>query len=235
MILTADYHTHTVYSHGKGKIIENALVAKEKGLKQIGISDHGFAHPAFGLTKRKIPVVLDPTLLLNKNDYFKIAKKPKNFTSKKYLLVYFLGAIDSETQSEILKVAKENDLEIVSLMGLNNSHYYTSGPSEFVYLFKEASLIFTDSFHGTVFSMIFEKPFFVFERKGRIKMNSRIESILNILKLQERKISSVSEVKDLFATDYKKAKELLNKERKKSIDFLKEALHNYSFNGDYNE
>ena len=55
MILTADYHTHTVYSHGKGKIIENALVAKEKGLKQIGISDHGFAHPAFGLTKRKIP------------------------------------------------------------------------------------------------------------------------------------------------------------------------------------
>ena len=55
MILTADYHTHTVYSHGKGQIIENALVAKEKGLKELGISDHGFAHPAFGLTKRKLP------------------------------------------------------------------------------------------------------------------------------------------------------------------------------------
>ncbi|MBR1968445.1 MAG: PHP domain-containing protein [Clostridia bacterium] len=55
MILTSDYHTHTVYSHGKGKIIDNAIVAKEKGLKEIGISDHGFAHPAFGLTKKKIP------------------------------------------------------------------------------------------------------------------------------------------------------------------------------------
>ena len=55
MILSADYHTHTVYSHGKGQILDNALVAKEKGLLEIGISDHGFAHPAFGLTKRKIP------------------------------------------------------------------------------------------------------------------------------------------------------------------------------------
>lgn len=55
MILTADYHTHTVYSHGKGQIIDNAIKAKEKGLKEVGISDHGFAHPAFGLTKSKVP------------------------------------------------------------------------------------------------------------------------------------------------------------------------------------
>ena len=55
MILSSDYHTHTVFSHGKGQIIDNALVAKEKGLVEIGISDHGFSHPAFGLTKRKVP------------------------------------------------------------------------------------------------------------------------------------------------------------------------------------
>ena len=55
MILSSDYHTHTVYSHGKGQIIDNAMVAKQKGLVEIGISDHGFSHPAFGLTKRKLP------------------------------------------------------------------------------------------------------------------------------------------------------------------------------------
>ena len=55
MILSSDYHTHTTFSHGKGQIIDNAYVAKEKGLVEIGISDHGFSHPAFGLTKRKIP------------------------------------------------------------------------------------------------------------------------------------------------------------------------------------
>ena len=55
MKLTADYHTHTVFSHGKGTILENAIAAKEKGLVEIGISDHGFAHPVFGLTEKKLP------------------------------------------------------------------------------------------------------------------------------------------------------------------------------------
>ena len=54
MILTADYHTHTTYSHGKGGVIDNAISAKEKGLIELGITDHGFSHPAFGLRKRKI-------------------------------------------------------------------------------------------------------------------------------------------------------------------------------------
>ncbi len=57
MVLTADYHTHTVFSHGKGQIIDNARVAKEKGLLELGISDHGFSHPAFGLNKRKVGVM----------------------------------------------------------------------------------------------------------------------------------------------------------------------------------
>ena len=55
MILTADYHTHTVYSHGKGTIMDNALVAKKLGLKELGISDHGFYHGAFGIKKSKLP------------------------------------------------------------------------------------------------------------------------------------------------------------------------------------
>lgn len=54
MILTADYHTHTPYSHGKNTVAENAAVAMEKGLKQIGIADHGFSHVAFGIRRRQI-------------------------------------------------------------------------------------------------------------------------------------------------------------------------------------
>jgi putative hydrolase len=67
MILTADYHTHTVYSHGKGQIIDNAIKAKEKGLIELGISDHGFSHPAFGLTKRKLPLMKEECLLATKS------------------------------------------------------------------------------------------------------------------------------------------------------------------------
>lgn len=54
MKLTADYHTHTVYSHGKGKIIDNAFSAKKKGISVIAITDHGFSHPAYGMRRRKL-------------------------------------------------------------------------------------------------------------------------------------------------------------------------------------
>ena len=54
MILTGDYHTHTPFSHGKNTVDENAKRAKELGLKQIGISDHGFSHIAFGVRRRQI-------------------------------------------------------------------------------------------------------------------------------------------------------------------------------------
>ncbi len=52
--LIADYHTHTLYSHGKGTILDNVLAAKDKGLKEIAITDHSFRHFAFGVKKRKI-------------------------------------------------------------------------------------------------------------------------------------------------------------------------------------
>ena len=52
--LVADYHTHTLYSHGKGTIIDNVLAAREKGLKAIAITDHGFNHLTFGVKKRKL-------------------------------------------------------------------------------------------------------------------------------------------------------------------------------------
>ena len=54
MILTADYHTHTPYSHGKNTVLENATAAKKLGLKQIGITDHGFNHLLFGLKRKKL-------------------------------------------------------------------------------------------------------------------------------------------------------------------------------------
>lgn len=54
MILTGDYHTHTPYSHGKNTVMENAVAAKNVGLKAVGITDHGFNHVIFGLRRRKL-------------------------------------------------------------------------------------------------------------------------------------------------------------------------------------
>lgn len=55
MQLTTDFHTHTTFSHGKGSILDNAMVAKVKGLKQIVISDHGYGHRMYGINHKKVP------------------------------------------------------------------------------------------------------------------------------------------------------------------------------------
>lgn len=54
MLLTGDYHTHTPFSHGKNTVDENAAKAKALGLKQIGISDHGFSHVTFGVRRKQM-------------------------------------------------------------------------------------------------------------------------------------------------------------------------------------
>lgn len=54
MELTADFHTHTPYSHGKNTVLENATAAQKRGLKSIGITDHGFNHLLFGLKRKRL-------------------------------------------------------------------------------------------------------------------------------------------------------------------------------------
>ena len=54
MLFYGDYHTHTIYSHGKGTVRDNVMAAKQKGLKEIAITDHGLKHIAFGLKNKKI-------------------------------------------------------------------------------------------------------------------------------------------------------------------------------------
>ncbi len=70
MILTSDYHTHTIFSHGKGTISENALKANELGLKELGITDHGFAHPIFGLSRKKVDNMAE--IIKNENENGKV-------------------------------------------------------------------------------------------------------------------------------------------------------------------
>lgn len=72
MKLTADFHTHTRYSHGKGSVLENATAAKNAGLSVIGITDHGFAHPAFGLSSRKIEPLKRDCLLATEQTGVKV-------------------------------------------------------------------------------------------------------------------------------------------------------------------
>ena len=141
----------------------------------------------------------------------------------KYILNYFLGEVSKERREEIDKIAKENGCEVINILD-KNSPFYQTGPSEFLYLEKNAFAICTDSFHSCVFAILFNKPFIVFNRETATeKMNSRIDTLINKFELKNRKFENKITEENL-KHDYTKAYEILEKERKKSFDFLKKEL-----------
>lgn len=176
------------------------------------------------LTGRKdVEVLVDPTMLLTAEEWDKVSKKPKMLKTDKYILNYFLGDLSDQRRKEIDRVAKENNCEVINILD-KNSPFYECGPSEFLYLEKNAFLICTDSFHSCVFAIIYKRPFINFVRDdNRVNMNSRLDTLLSKFKLESRKYNGKITKKDLTC-DYKETYKILEKERIKADKFLRKAL-----------
>ncbi|WP_394870691.1 polysaccharide pyruvyl transferase family protein [Clostridium butyricum] len=176
------------------------------------------------LTNRDdVEVLVDPTMLITAQEWDKLCKKPKQLKSKKFILNYFLGEISYQRKKQIEIIAKENECEIINLMDKRNIFYQT-GPSEFLYLEKNAFLICTDSFHSCVFAILYNTPFIVFEREDNtVSMNSRIDTLLRKFKLEDRRFKECIDNEQLKC-DYSIAHKLLKEERKKSDRFLNKIL-----------
>lgn len=216
-------------SFGVSKVSKESIPLYKAGLKHIkyiSVREEAGAKLVKEIANKKAQVTLDPTLLLSKDEWEKKEKKPRKMTDKKYILTYFLGNISDDRKAEIEKIANKNDMEIINLNDIKQYNYYSSGPSEFLYLFHHASLILTDSFHACVFSIIYANPFFVFEREDKSgpSMESRINNILGMLDLNDRRIKTLKGNKKIFEAKYDNCEEILKKEKKKSIDFLTKAL-----------
>ena len=195
-----------------------------KDFKAISVREEAGKKIVEELTGRKdVQVLVDPTMLLTAEEWDNVSKKPKQLKTDKYILNYFLGELSEERKEEINRVAKENDCEVINILD-KNSPFYQTGPSEFLYLEKNAFLICTDSFHSSVFAILYNRPFVVFEREDKlVNMNSRIETLINKFNLQNRKFTGKITEENL-QHDYKEAYEILEKERQKSNEFLKKAL-----------
>ena len=163
-------------------------------------------------------------MLLNKEEWLKIAKEHKNKPRSKYLISYFWGKIPKERKTLIKQIAKKYNLEIVSIADLKDKKTYTADPSEFIDYINSASLVLTDSYHGTIFSILMETPFFVFERIGGKSMYSRIETLLELTELSGREERDIDLNKEILNIDFSHVKGILEKERKKSFDFLSKAM-----------
>lgn len=176
------------------------------------------------LTGRDAPVLVDPTLLITKEKWLSIAKEANNKPKGKYLLTYFLGGVPDVYIKQIKNTAKKNNLEVINLGDIRESETYRTGPSEFIDYINNCSVFCTDSFHGAVFSILLEKPFIVFKRIGSASMYSRIDTLLNKFELNSRKVENISWGDDVFRIDFSHIPKILDDERKKSLDYLKNAL-----------
>lgn len=178
--------------------------------------------------------VLDPTLLLSADDWRTIAK-PITLTQN-YVLTYFLG--DNEvSRQKATEYAERNNLQLVSLPYLLNQYrkcdkdfgdiqLFAVSPEQLLYLIDHADTVFTDSFHATVFSLIFQKNFYVFKRNISDKMTNRIQSLLEIFGFSERFITEDSEYVDIFYETIRYTSSVkYDLMREKSYNFLCDALN----------
>lgn len=126
-------------------------------------------------------VLIDPTLMLDCCVWSEIAKPPVRPLPSRYALKYFLGS-DSAKVEMFEDYCTRTGLEVVDLLG--DSSFYTCGPSEFIYLIKNSSLVATDSYHGSIFSILFGKPLLMFDRAGsQFDMSDRFDTLADKLGL----------------------------------------------------
>lgn len=143
------------------------------------------------LINKKCDVCLDPTLLVNLNVWEDMVLKKKRRISEDYVLTYFLGEKSQDRKELIEKFAQERNLKIIHMNDKNDEIAYCWGPEMFLQAIYYSEAFFTDSFHGCVFSIIFHKQFFVFKRQdSQENMFSRIQMLLNIVGLENRKIEN---------------------------------------------
>lgn len=177
-------------------------------------------------TNIKIENVLDPTFLLSKEEWRTFAKPID--VQKKYLICYFLSYTSEvisfcKKQAESLKLAplfistKAEDV----LRFPDAKFIQDAGPSEFIYLIDNSDFVLTDSFHGTVFSIIFEKQFITYIGRN-IKASSRITNMLTSLDIPNNVLSSL-QIKD-SKIDYDVVRKHLAKRITESKDYLNKSI-----------
>ena len=170
--------------------------------------------------------VLDPTLLLNRKEWLKIASD--KYVGKKYVLMYNLNR-NKKIDKYVEKLAKEKGLDIYYI-SYNLHEFFKKGKmkcnvkvEDFLSLIANASYVVTDSFHATAFSINFNTPFMIIFPE---KFSTRLASILEVTGLQDRIVKDYNDIELADKKiDFTHANKILEEERKKASQYLDKALN----------
>lgn len=202
----------------------------------ISVRENSGANVIREMVGKEATVVLDPTLLLNREQWNQIASPNRQF-KKKYILCYFLNYtfnafpyvdqlaeyMQKQTGYEIVRVARPPHK-----LGLPHTHYRVgASPEEFLALVRDAEMVLTTSFHGTAFAVNYGKPVFTVV-EDRNANDSRQVSLMHNLGLDSQILSIKDAMPDRnrFIYDEKTEQERLETLRQSSMNYLKTALKN---------
>lgn len=189
------------------------------------------------LSNRDVPVVCDPTLMFTAEDWENISIKGR-FSDTSYIFVYFLGN-NPEHREFVKRVQKLTGFKIIQLahcdefvktdIGFANETPYNVGPCEFIQLIRDAEFVFTDSFHCSVFSLLYKKNFFTFRRyreDGKASTNGRVYSLLSLVNLENRLLYGNENAEDFLSAkiNYDTVHEKIRALRNYSWRWLKDSL-----------
>lgn len=194
-----------------------------QSMDYISVREEKLAEKLRELTGREIETVVDPTLLLEQEDYESLLYD-KPLQEGDYVFAYFV------VESEILKhcakrAAEQLGCELIELHYKNTPEIQgrniilDAGPREFLTYIRDAKMVMTNSFHGTVFSILLQKKFY-----SVYGANGRIENLLNFLNLKDRHIQSEAGLQLEAEIDYEQSGERLTEYRQKSEEFLKKSV-----------
>lgn len=193
-----------------------------RNFKALGIRENLMIEYLMKHTNVPVERVVDPTLLLQPEDYSGLTT-PLDKREKGYLLLYSRRHND-KMDAFAEKIAKQNGWKIVeiSLWAVNaeQGHImrYDAGVEEFLDLVKNAEYVVTNSYHGAIFSIQFRRPFMAFSRE---QCNNKFKDLFRILDIDRLMVTGDESFSDI---DYNAIHKTLEMERRKSMDFLSMAL-----------
>lgn len=166
-------------------------------------------------------VVLDPTMLLNKQDYISLIK---GFRYDQTVFGYILD--QTEEKNSILEmVSNELNIKYFNILAENNTNYFNYPSVErWLGMIVNSAFVVTDSFHGAVFSIIFNKPFIVIVNEERGA--ARFDTLLGMFNLKCRILDDVKKMSTIVMAkiNWEEVNRILIEKRKESISFLKDGL-----------
>ena len=172
-------------------------------------------------TGKKSEKILDPTLLIDVNKYYRMMESHPTELPEKYIATYVLGEFDGEQDKALKKMADINDCEIIQL---NNKKYrdtYLFDFIDFLNCINQAKFVITDSFHACVFSILFSKPFAVIKRKGKYgDMYSRIDDLLETFGLENHACDSINTDMRLDSLNKEFIDQTIAIEKHKAIEYI---------------